>query len=77
MSATLRLRVCDNNEQNEVMVWLDCAATGDGTCLGCGTREEALVQARVELAHALEKVDQHIARLKHPNGACRSDWEGG
>jgi hypothetical protein len=81
VSAAHRLRVIEETPV-DFEVWLDtAAATGqahDGLCLGGGaTREAALVQARVELAHALEKVDQHIARLKHPNGASRSAWEGG
>lgn len=76
MSATLRLRVHDDNEDNETEIWLDTeVADCDGICLGCGTREEALAQAKLELEHALRQVDRHIARVQH-KGQSRSDWEG-
>lgn len=72
-----RLHVIEAAGEDYVEVWLD---RGDctGICVGQdATPEAALVQARVELAHAIEKVDQHIARLQHPTGASRSQWEGG
>jgi hypothetical protein len=65
MSAFHRLHVFESN--GEVEVWLDSdAGRRDGVCLASGTdRPGVLVQARVALADALEKVDQRIAQIRH------------
>lgn len=76
MSAAHRLHVFEAH--GYVDVWLDTEVDDrDGICLGSdANRRAALMQAKVELEHALDRVEAHLQRIDSPHAKSRSSWEG-